>query len=233
VDIAVHSAKDVPGELPKDLQIAAVPAAEEPADSLIGSSSLDALPEGASIGTSSLRRRSQLLAIRPDVTVLDLRGNVDTRLAKLASGEYDAIVLALAGLRRLGRGGEADAVLAPRRFVPAPGQGLLALETRVGDEHAFAAVQALDHAPSRLRLECERAVVAQLDASCRTPVGASSEIANGRLRAFAYAGLPDGTEWITDGVEGDAADARALGRRLAQRMLSAGAGELLDRAASA
>jgi hydroxymethylbilane synthase len=233
VDIAVHSAKDVPGEMPEGIQIAAVPVAEEPADALVGSGSLDALREGASVGTSSLRRRSQLLAIRPDVTVSDLRGNVDTRLSRLASGEFDAIVLALAGLRRLGRDGEADAVLEPRRFVPAPGQGLLALETRVDDERALAVVRPLDHEPSRRRLACERAVVAQLDASCRTPVGASSEIANGMLRAFAYVGLPDGTEWITDGVEGDAADAAALGRRLAERMLTAGARALLDRATSA
>jgi hydroxymethylbilane synthase len=233
VDIAVHSAKDVPGDLPEGLQIAAVPAAEDPADVLIGSVSLDALPRGASVGTSSLRRRSQLLAIRPDVAVSDLRGNVDTRLAKLASGEYDAIVLALAGLRRLGRGHEAGSVLEPRRFVPAPGQGLLALETRTEDEHAVAAAQALDDEPSRLRLECERAVVAQLDANCRTPVGASSEIASGTLRAFAYVGLPDGTEWITDGLDGDAVDASALGQRLAERLLSAGAGALLERAASA
>jgi hydroxymethylbilane synthase len=233
VDIAVHSAKDVPGELPPGLGIAAVPVAEDPADALIGSGTLDALEQGASVGTSSLRRRSQLLATRPDLAVRDLRGNVDTRLGKLAAGEYDAIVLALAGLRRLGRGNEADAVLEPRRFVPAPGQGLLALETRVGDARALAAVGALDHEPSRRRLECERAVVAQLDANCRTPVGASSEIAGGTLRAFAFVGLPDGTEWITDGVEGDAADAAALGRRLAERMLNAGAGTLLERAASA
>jgi hydroxymethylbilane synthase len=233
VDIAVHSAKDVPGEIPDGVGIAAVPAAEDPADALIGSDSLDSLQRGASVGTSSLRRRSQLLAIRPDLAVRDLRGNVDTRLGKLAAAEYDAIVLALAGLRRLGRGDEADAVLEPRRFVPAPGQGLLALETRVGDARALAAVQPLDHEPSRRRLDCERAVVAQLDANCRTPVGASSEIAGRALRAFAFVGLPDGSAWITDGVEGDAVEAADVGRRLAERMLSAGAGELLKRAASA
>jgi hydroxymethylbilane synthase len=174
-----------------------------------------------------------LLAIRPDLEVAELRGNVDTRLRKLAAGEYDAAVLALAGLRRLGREDEAQALLDPRRFVPAPGQGMLALEIRAGDSRAAVAVAPLEHRPARIRLECERAIVAKLDTSCRTPVGASSEIADGSLRAFAYVGMPDGSEWITDGIEGDPTEAVAIGERLAERMLSAGAGELLRRAASA
>jgi hydroxymethylbilane synthase len=233
VDIAVHSAKDVPGEIPAGLEIAAVPAAEDPRDALIGSGSLDQLGEGASVGTSSLRRRSQLLAVRPDLRVMELRGNVDTRLGKLAAGDYGAIVLALAGLRRLGREEEAAGVLDARRFVPAPGQGMLAIEIRAGDRRAGAAVAPLEHGPSRSRLECERAVVARLDATCRTPVGASSEIADGTFRAFAYAGLPDGSEWITDGVEGKPSEAAAIGELLAQRMLAAGAAEILRRAARA
>jgi hydroxymethylbilane synthase len=232
VDLAVHSAKDVPGELPEGLEIAAVPAAEDPRDALVGAGSLEGLAPGACVGTSSLRRRSQLLAVRPDLEVTELRGNVDTRLGKLAAGDYDAIVLALAGLRRLGREQDAGELLEPRRFVPAPGQGMLALEIRAGDDHAAAAVAPVDHEPSRLRLECERAIVTRLDATCRTPVGGSSEIANGSLRAFAYAGLPDGSEWIVDGVEGKAAEAAAVGRLLAERMLAAGALELLRRAAN-
>jgi hydroxymethylbilane synthase len=227
VDVAVHSAKDVPGTLPDGLTIAAVPEAEDPRDVLIGTSSLEELPEGATIGTSSLRRRSQLLAMRPDLDVTPLRGNVDTRLRKLAAGDFDAIVLAVAGLRRLGRPDEAGGLLESRRFVPAAGQGMLALEIRLDDPRAAAAVAALDHGPSRTRLECERAIVAGLDATCRTPVGASSEISDGALRAFAYVGLPDGSEWITDGVEGDAAGAAALGDLLAERMLAAGAERLL------
>jgi hydroxymethylbilane synthase len=182
------------------------------------------------VGTSSLRRRSQLLALRPDLEVAELRGNVDTRLEKLHGGGFGAIVLALAGLRRLGREGEADALLDAHRFVPAPGQGMLALETRVGDAGAAAVVAPLDHAPSRTRLECERAIVAGLDASCRTPVGACSESVGGSLRAFAYAGLPDGSEWITDTVTGEARDPVAVGELLAERMLAAGADELLRRA---
>ncbi len=237
VDIAVHSAKDVPGVLPDGLEIAAVPAAEDPRDVLIGASSLDGLPEAASVGTSSLRRRSQLLARRPDLRVTDLRGNVDTRLRKLATGEHDAIVLALAGLRRLGREDEATAMLEPRRFVPAPGQGMLAVEIRVADERASAAVAVLDHTPSRMRLECERAVVARLDTSCRTPVGATSEMLDGSLNAFAYAGLPDGSEWMVDAltgvVVGDLVEAARVGEQLAERMLAAGAADLLQRAARA
>jgi len=230
VELAVHSAKDVPGRLPDGLAIAAVPAAEDPGDALVGAESLPGLHVGARVGTSSLRRRSQLLAIRPDLDVTELRGNVDTRLAKLAAGDYDSIVLALAGLRRLGRDGEAEARLDPRSFVPAPGQGMLALEIRAGDDRTAARVERLDDGASRARLECERAIVAALDTSCRTPVGASSELAGGRLRAFAYVGLPDGSEWITDAVEGDAADPEAVGRLLAERMLAAGASDLLRRA---
>jgi hydroxymethylbilane synthase len=207
-----------------------VPLAEDPSDALIGARALDALREGARVGTSSLRRRSQLLAIRPDLDVADLRGNVDTRLVKLAAGDYEAIVLALAGLRRLGRDSEVEARLAPRRFVPAPGQGMLALEIRAGDSRAATAVDRLEDGSSRARLECERAIVAALDASCRTPVGASSELSGGTISAYAYAGLPDGTEWITDSVEGDAGDAAGVGRMLAERMLAAGAADLLRRA---
>ena len=206
-----------------------MPLAEDPSDALIGARSLDALREGSRVGTSSLRRRSQLLAIRPDLDVAELRGNVDTRLAKLAAGDYEAIVLALAGLRRLGREAEVEARLAPRRFVPAPGQGMLALEIRTGDSRA-AVVERLEDGSSRARLECERTIVAALDTSCRTPVGASSELSGGTISAYAYAGLPDGSEWITDSVEGDAGDAAGVGRMLAERMLAAGAADLLRRA---
>jgi hydroxymethylbilane synthase len=229
VDLGVHSAKDLPGELPEGLGILAVPEAEDPRDALAGAASLEALAPRARVGTSSLRRRSQLLAVRGDLEVLELRGNVDTRLGKLASGDYDAIVLALAGLRRLGRAEEAGGILDGRRFVPAPGQGMLALEARIDDEAVAAPVAALDHAPSHARLKCERAVVARLDASCTTPVGAGSAISDGKLEAFAYVGLPDGTEWITDAVTGDAGDPAGVGRLLAERMLAAGAGELLRR----
>jgi hydroxymethylbilane synthase len=231
VDLAVHSAKDVPGVLPDGLQIAAVPQGEDPRDALVGAPSLDALPAGARVGTSSLRRRSQLLASRADLEVVGLRGNVDTRLRKLAAGECDAALLALAGLRRLEREEEVGTALDPTVFVPAPGQGLLALETRADDIAALVAPLA-DRA-AHARLAAERAVVEELDASCNTPVGAYANIEDDRIAVCAYAGLPDGTEWITDRVDGPVADARALGSTLAQRMLAAGAGELLGRLGSA
>ena len=231
VDLAVHSAKDVPGRLPDGLRIAAVPNGEDPRDALVGTTSgVDELPDGARVGTSSLRRRSQLLAINPRIRILPLRGNVDTRLQKLANGEYDAVVLALAGLRRLGR--EDGAHPLPRgRFVPAPGQGLLALETRTEDR-ATTAVDALDDPPARSRLEAERALVEELDASCHTPVGAHARVDGERIALQAFVGLPDGTEWITDRLDASAHDPRAAGRELARRLLSAGAGELLRRAES-
>jgi hydroxymethylbilane synthase len=231
VDVAVHSAKDVPGELPEGLEIVVVPAAEDPRDAIVGAASLDALPQGARVGTSSLRRRSQLLALRPDLAVAELRGNVDTRLRKLSEGGYDAVVLALAGLRRLGRE-EGAAPLEPDRFVPAAGQGALALETRTGDGRTAGALEALGDPDSRTRLECERALVAALDTSCHTPVGAHATLDGDRLRLHAYVGLPDGTEWIIDTLEGDRTDPRLVGGRLAERMISAGARELLERAES-
>jgi hydroxymethylbilane synthase len=213
IDVAVHSAKDVPGELAAGTEIAAVPVRADPRDVLVGAASLDALPEGARVGTSALRRRAQLLAVRPDLDVVDLRGNVDTRLRKLADGEAAALVLALAGLERLGRDDIAFYPLEGVVFVPAPGQGALALQTRSGT-----VLDALDDPATHAALEAERAVVARLGASCHTPVGVHR--AQSRIRGFA--GLPDGSEWIVD----EAGDADAL----AERMLAAGAGELLARA---
>jgi hydroxymethylbilane synthase len=162
------------------------------------------------------------------LNVVDLRGNVDTRLRKLAEGGYDAIVLALAGLLRLGRAGE-GVPLDPRRFVPAAGQGILALEIRRGDAHAASAVGPLDDEATRARLECERALVSALDSSCRTPVGAHAIVADGKIRLDAYVGLPDGSEWIVDHVEGVSSAAREVGALLAERMLAAGARDLLAR----
>jgi hydroxymethylbilane synthase len=231
VDLAVHSAKDVPGQLPDGLEIAAVPRGEDPRDALVGpASGIDSLRDGARVGTSSLRRRSQLLAINPHVEVLPMRGNVDTRLRKLADGEYDTVVLALAGLRRLGRD-DGSHPLSSDEFVPAPGQGLLALEARAEDRDA-AAVTALEDPAARRRLEAERAVVEELDASCHTPVGAHARVDAERITVHAFVGLPDGKEWITDRLEGPADDPRAAGRELARRLLAAGAGELLRRAES-
>jgi hydroxymethylbilane synthase len=232
VDVAVHSAKDVPGHLPDGLVIAAVPAGEDPRDALVGSARPAAeLPAGTRVGTSSLRRRAQLLAHNPEVEVTPLRGNVDTRLRKLAAGEYDAIVLAGAGLRRLGRADEIGVKLDVTEFVPAAGQGLLALETRA-DDPARAVVEALNDRPARTRLEAERALVEEIDATCHTPVGAHARLEEGSLVLHAFVGLPDGSEWITDRLDGGTGDGRTTGTALAGRLLAAGAGELLRRAES-
>ena len=230
VDVAVHSAKDVPGHLPDGLVIAAVPAGEDPRDVLVGAAGpIAELPAGMRVGTSSLRRRAQLLAHNPHLDVLPLRGNVDTRLRKLAAGEYDAIVLAGAGLRRLARAGEIGAELDAVDFVPAAGQGLLALETR-GDGPARAVVANLDDRAARTRLEAERALVEALEATCHTPVGAHARLAGESLVLHCFAGLPDGGEWIADRATFPASDPRSAGEELARRMRAAGAGALLRRA---
>ena len=229
IDMAVHSAKDVPSKLPAGLAIVGVPDRADPRDALCGADSLEELPEGASVGTASLRRRAQLLALRPDLRVGDLRGNVDTRLQRLADGEYDALVLAAAGLTRLGRPDEGVPIPASE-LTPAPGQGALVLEARADDERCGSIAAALTDRDDLLRLTAERALVAELDASCRTPLAAQAELADGRLRLSAFAGLPDGSRWIRDSVEAEAGDPAAIGREVARRMLAIGASELLAEA---
>jgi hydroxymethylbilane synthase len=225
IDVAVHSAKDVPTQLADGLELVAIPTRADPHDAICGTSSLAELPAGARVGTSSLRRTAQIRAVRDDLDVVSVRGNVDTRLRKLSEGQFDAIVLALAGLERLGRAQEAGGVLS--ELLPAAGQGALALEARpealsedmlavVSDPGATACVIA------------ERELVAALDASCNTPVGAHARLlAGGALELVAWVGLPDGSAWIADRQTGEAG---GLGRAVAQRLLSAGAGELLRRA---
>lgn len=227
-DLAVHSAKDVPGELPEGLSIVGVPARADARDAVCGAASIAAIPERAVVGTSSLRRRSQLLALRPDLSVEPMRGNVDTRLKKLRERQYDAIVLARAGLDRLGvdEGEPIDGAM----LTPAPGQGCLALEARSGDDEIAELAGAVTDRRALVELTAERAVVTALDATCRTPVGAHARLHGTVLTVDAYAGLPDGSAWIRDRVEGDAAGPSALGRELGERMLAAGAGALLAQA---
>jgi len=225
VDLAVHSAKDVPGELPDGLTIAGVPERADARDAICGCAAITDLGEGAMVGTSSLRRRSQLLALRPDLDVRDVRGNVDTRLGKLASGEYDALVLAQAGLDRLGRSeGE---TIPETEMTPAPGQGCLALEARLDDSGTRAAADALTDRDALVELTAERAVVTALGATCDTPVGAHALLQGDRLTLAAYAGGSDGSSWLRDALEDDAADPAALGREVADRMLAAGARAIL------
>jgi hydroxymethylbilane synthase len=230
VDLAVHSAKDVPSELPSGLSIVGVPERANPRDALCGASSLEELPDGAAVGTSSLRRRAQLLALRPDLEVRELRGNVDTRLRRLAEGDFAAIVLAQAGLDRLGRGAEGTRL---PELVPAPGQGCLALEARTDDARVAATAGALTDRAALACLTAERALVEELGATCRTPIGAHAELEDRRLRLTAFAGMPDGSHWIRDVHEGDPDDPAALGRAVAERLEGAGARELLDAAEAA
>jgi len=232
-DIGVHSAKDLPGEEVEGLEIAAVPAREDPADAWIGAgTSLEDAPEGARVGTVSLRRKAQLLSMRPDLRILDLNGNVDTRLRKLAAGDYDAIILAAAGLRRLGREDEIGFRLPEDRMVPAAGQGALALQVRTGDEESAAAVRAIGEARAFTELRAERACFIRLEADCSTPIGVHAKCDGAVLRVGAFVGLPDGGEWIRDELDADPADPESAGRELAKRLLGAGAAELLARAAA-
>jgi hydroxymethylbilane synthase len=227
VDLAVHSAKDVPAELPSGLSIVGVPERADPYDALCGAPSLGLLPSGAAVGTSSLRRRAQLLAVRPDLDVRDLRGNVDTRLRRLAEGDFAAIVLARAGLDRLGRSAEGAPL---PELVPAPGQGCLVLEARTDDARVAAEARALTDRAALACLTAERALVEGLDATCRTPIGANAEIAEGALRLTAFAGLPDGSRWIRDVRDGEPDGPAELGRAVAERLVAAGARELLEAA---
>jgi hydroxymethylbilane synthase len=219
IDVAVHSAKDVPAELPDGLELVAFPEREDPRDAICGPvPALKDLPPGARVGTSSLRRAAQIRAVRSDVQVLDVRGNVDTRLRKLAEGEYDALVLAVAGLRRLGLG--FDGVL--DELVPAAGQGALALEARPG---SLDVARVSDPVTTACVL-AEREVTRALGASCNTPVGAWAQMEDdGELELSAWVGRADGSAWISDRLRGPAS---GLGARVAKRLLAAGAAELLS-----
>jgi hydroxymethylbilane synthase len=229
IDLAVHSAKDCPGELAAGTEIVAAPRRGEPFDVLVGERRLEDVREGARVGTSALRRRAQLLAARPDLEVVELRGNVDTRLRKRAGGEVDVLVLAEAGLDRLGRRGEAGGTLAGELFVPAPGQGTIAVQGRIGSA-ASAAAAATSHARTMASLTAERAAVVGLEASCHTPVGVHAEFVADGMRIRGFAGMPDGSAWVIDEVLARGDDPAAVGAELARRMRLAGAADLLREA---
>jgi hydroxymethylbilane synthase len=233
IDLAVHSAKDVPGELADGLALHGAPARAPAEDVLCGAHGLDQLKLGARVGTSSIRRLAQLRATREDLDVVALRGNVDTRLRKLGEPQegLDAIVLAHAGLQRLGREDDVGGALDTTRFVPAPGQGVLALEGRSDDHDTRAAVAAITDKSTLACLLAERALARALDASCHTPLGAYATPADGNcLLLRAWVGLPDGSAWISDELLGGFENPEALGQRVAARLLAAGAGDLLRRA---
>ncbi|HEX2104323.1 MAG TPA: hydroxymethylbilane synthase [Solirubrobacteraceae bacterium] len=228
VELCVHSAKDVPAELAEGIVIAAVPPRADPRDALCGASALTALRPGARVGTSSLRRAAQLRALRDDLEVAEVRGNVDTRLGKLAAGDYDAIVLALAGLHRLGRAAEATATL--DAMVPAAGQGALAVTVRADDDGSRAAVARISDRGAVASLAAERALVRALEADCHTPMGAHATTdadGAGGLTLRAFVGRTDGSMWLRDELTGD--EPEALGAEVARRLRAAGADEVLGR----
>lgn len=230
IDVAVHSAKDVPAVLAEGTEIVAIPRREDPRDALVGAASLAELRAGARVGTSSLRRAAQLRARRDDLEIVELHGNIDTRLRRQAAGEFGAIVLAAAGLRRLGCENRIDAML--DELVPAPGQGALIVQGRTGHTNATSAGGSTTHPPTRRAVLAERSFAAVIGASCNTAVGAHADpgpepMAPDSVRLRAWVGLPDGSEWIADELTGPFDE---VGSELAERMLKVGAGDLLARA---
>lgn len=227
----VHSAKDLPGNMTAGLAIASVPPREDARDVWIGAgASLAEVPPGATVGTASRRRRSQLLALRPDLNPVEMRGNVDTRIRKLREGEVDGLVLAMAGLRRLGREDEVAFAFSPEEMLPAAGQGALVVQSRAGEEES-GGLHELNDFESERRLLAERAAVVALGADCSSPVGVHARIEGDRMAVAGFVGLEDGSQWIRDAIEGSSAQPEAVGRELAWRMIAAGARELLDLAA--
>jgi hydroxymethylbilane synthase len=235
VDIAVHSMKDVPTETPAGLSFPAICEREDPRDCLISRDGKDfaSLAAGARVGTSSLRRVAQLRHARPELTFTDLRGNVDTRLQKLERGDYDAIVLAKAGLDRLSWNARISEVLPPEQCLPAVGQGALGIETRVGlDPEVAAAIAKLEDAPTRMAVTAERALLRELEGGCQVPLGAWARFEDGKLVMDACVASIDGKDYIhqradSHGAEG-VAEAELFGRRVARELIAAGAGRILQ-----
>ncbi len=245
-DIAVHSMKDVPADLPDGLIIAAALKRADPRDALVtasGVGSIKELPRGAVVGTSSLRRQAQVRALRPDLRIESLRGNVDTRLRKLDTGEkgmsgaesgrdpgrMDAIVLACAGLIRLGLESRITARLDPEDCLPAVTQGVIGIECRRSDAATVSFLQALEDPATRVCMDAERAFAARLGGSCQSPIAAYAELGAGRIRLRGLVAEPDGSRLLRDELSGSAENPAALGRQLAERVLAAGAGPLLER----
>lgn len=234
IDLAVHSLKDLPTKVSADLAIGAILERENPCDALISPSGrrLAELPRGARVGTSSPRRRSQLLALRPDLEILDLRGNVPTRIEKAEQGEYDAIVLARAGVLRLGLIAKVTEELGPERMLPAVGQGAIAIEIRAGDERVARLVGVLEHRETRLAVSAERGLLRALEGGCQVPVGALGRVSGNRVALDGLVADLEGKRLFRGSDEGEAvtaAAATAIGERLAGRLLDMGAREVLAR----
>jgi hydroxymethylbilane synthase len=225
-DLAVHSMKDLPTELPEGLVLAAVPEREDPRDAVVGKRLAD-LPRGAKVGTSSLRRAAQLRRLRPDLLVESVRGNLDTRLRKLDEGQYDSILLAAAGLKRLGWGDRIAEILPVEVMCSAVGQGALAIETRAGGA-GFDACAVLDHVATHAAVTAERGVLGALGGGCQVPIGAYATVQDGRLRVSAMVASPNGAEVVCAEAEGPAGEAELIGRRLGLELLERGAKRILE-----
>ena len=229
IDFAVHSMKDLPTEMTPGLCIAAIPEPEDPSDALISRGpGLRDLPAGARIGTSSPRRRAQLLHFRPDLQIVDVRGNLDTRLRKLDEGLFDAIVLAYAGLHRMGWADRITEKIPPEICLPAVGQGALAIQAREDDREVNDLLAGLDHAESRIAVTAERAFMHALGGGCQVPVGALGSIEGDKLVLNGVAAGLDGSTLVRGEVSGNPVEPSRLGDELAQVLLTAGAGEILD-----
>ena len=228
IDLAVHSLKDLPTELADDFEIAAITERENPRDVFcsVKFASIDGLAQEANVGTSSLRRQAQLMAIRPDLQIHPLRGNVDTRLRKLESGEYDAIILAAAGLNRLGKTELVRQVIPVEVMTPAAGQGALGIEIRQGDAATRSLIAFLDDASARVTTTCERALLNKLGGGCQVPIGASAEVQNGRIRLNALVAHPDGTKVLRESRAGD--DPVRLGHEVGETLLRRGGDAILE-----
>jgi hydroxymethylbilane synthase len=231
IDIAVHSLKDIPSAMPRELMIAAVPERESPLDALVsaGGVPLAALAPGARVGTGSPRRKAQLLALRPDLEVVPLRGNVDTRLGKIATGGLAGTILAYAGLKRLGKEAVISEVLDPARMVPAVGQGALAVSCRVDDAATRRLLEPLEHPPSRLAIEAERSFLRRLEGGCQVPAGALATLEGTTLRLAGVLAAPDGSISLRGELSGDTAGALRLGEELADDLLRRGGDRILRR----
>ena len=227
VDLAVHSLKDMPTELPDGLTLQAVPEREDVRDALVGRT-LDQLAKGARVGTSSLRRAAQLKAARPDLTIETIRGNLDTRLRKLDEGQYDAIVLAAAGLRRLGWADRIGELLAEDVMCPAVGQGALAIETRADEGEAALLCRRLNHFETRVAVTAERALLGALGGGCQVPIGANATVTGDGLSLRAVVAAPDGSKLVKGFRQASVAEAEAAGRDLAAELLSNGARTILE-----
>lgn len=228
-DIAVHSMKDVPVEFPEGLGLHTICEREDPRDAFVSNrfGQIDELPQGAVVGTSSLRRQCQLRAARPDLVIRDLRGNVNTRLAKLDAGEYDAIILAAAGLKRLEMAHRITAFIEPEQSLPANGQGAVGIECRLDDHELHALLAPLEHPETRIRVLTERAMNRALQGGCQVPIGAYALVQGEEVWLRGLVGSPDGSCVIRDEIRGPLADGEALGHTLAQRLLADGADVIL------